>query len=197
MRTVVYLLRHGDYENPKNIFHGRLPGFPLSKNGIRQVKLLASVLKSKPIVAIYTSPLARAKQTAEIIVRFQKKPIQIIEDTRLLDIRTPLQGKSRTFMDSIKWNFYHKRYIRAGGETLEEISERMRSFFGDILVKHKGKHLVIVTHGDPIMVLKVKYLGERLSVRNVHSLDYVPMAGGYEIVFDTSGRVMSLASLKP
>ena len=66
--TQIFLIRHGSVDNPDDISYGRLP-IPLSKKGREELLSLAGVLKSHSIKFdhLYTSPLVRAKQTAQII----------------------------------------------------------------------------------------------------------------------------------
>ena len=64
----IYLVRHGEVYNPRNIIYGNLPGYSLSKNGILQIQNVADQLFDKtnnPI--IFSSPLERAIESAEII----------------------------------------------------------------------------------------------------------------------------------
>lgn len=190
MRTVVYLCRHAAYENPQDIFHGRLSGFPLSEEGRRDARRLARELSARPIVAVYSSPLTRAYQTAQIIAAEHNLPVSV--DPRLIDIKTPLEGAPRQYIDSIDGNFYTPDLIAAGGEQLREIVSRMHECITEKASQHKGRELVVVSHGDPIMCLRVKYLGKRRLSHRTIRVNYVPQAGGLEIAFDESDNVTYL-----
>jgi broad specificity phosphatase PhoE len=189
MQTVVYLLRHAAYSNPKKIFHGRLPGFPLSREGKKQAERLASRLKGKSIVAVYSSPLTRARETAQIIAREFALPVTI--DKRLMDIRTPLQGKPLRYIEAMKGGLYTSELIAQGGERLREIFDRMDSCMRDIVKKHRG-HVVVVSHGDPIMSIQCRYRGIRLPHKFPYDETYVPQASGYEIRFQ-NGKPVSVS----
>lgn len=193
MRTTLYLLRHAAYENPKKIFHGRLPGFPLSAIGREQAKRLAVVLKKKPISAVYSSPLTRAYQSAHIIARQFSLTVKI--DNRLMDIKTPLQGKPLENIDDIKGDMYKPEFIAMGGERLRDVFERMDSCIRDIVKRHPGQHIAVVSHGDPIMSITYKYLGMRLPRKFPYDQSYVQLASGYEIRFQ-NGSVRSLTPLR-
>ncbi len=182
MITIVYLIRHADYENPKNIFHGRLPGFPLSKEGKVQAQKLVTLLKDKPLAAVYSSPLTRAYQTAEIIAAPHRLKIQT--DKRLMDIKTPLQGKPISYLHSINFQVYRHEFIKAGGEKLSDVFKRMDSFFKDMLRRYPGKVLAVVSHGDPIMSIGFKYRGRPLYSRMPFEKDYVGVAHGYKLMFN-------------
>lgn len=65
--TLIILVRHGERErNIKGMFRGRT-NFPLNERGLVQAQDLAQELKRFPLKYIYTSPLYRARQTAEAI----------------------------------------------------------------------------------------------------------------------------------
>ncbi len=191
--TVVYLIRHSDYENPKNLFHGRLPGFPLSGKGKKMAERVATYLADKPIVAVYSSRLTRAYETAEIIAK--KHHLKVITDKRLLDIKTPLQGKSTAYVDAMDANLYQPKFIAAGGERLEDVYKRTDNFLKEKVLQHNGASIVIVTHGDPIMSTYTIYSGKRLPKWYSNTRWYVPMAGGFKIVFDTVKKLPTISHL--
>jgi broad specificity phosphatase PhoE len=193
MITTVYLLRHGAYENPKAILHGRLPGFPLSAEGKKAVSLLAALLAKEPIIAVYSSRLTRSYQTAQIIAK--KVHTKVIVDRRLLDVRTPLQGMPRAYIDKLDSDFYQPEYIRAGGESLEDIYKRMDSFIRSKVRQHTGREFVIVSHGDPIMSVVTRYEGKPLPRKFSINSWYVPQASGFKIEFDATGKPIQLTKL--
>src|ERR1017187_642478 len=62
--TVVHLLRHGEVYNPQGILYGRVPGFHLSEDGRLMAKAAADFLGGRDVVALLSSPLDRALETA-------------------------------------------------------------------------------------------------------------------------------------
>jgi len=74
--TTIYLLRHGQVENPKRVVKERLPGFPLSEVGREEGKEIAQFLARKNISAVYYSPLLRTKQTAQIIASLVRSSLR-------------------------------------------------------------------------------------------------------------------------
>ena len=192
--TTVYLIRHGAYENPKQIFHGRLPGFPLSKEGKQKAEKLAGFLNKHSIAVIYSSRLTRAHQTAEIIAKKIHKKVWI--DRRLLDIRTPLQGKPYAFARTYDGNFYQDKLIRMGAERLSDVFSRIDRFLRGKVKIHAGRHFVVVTHGDLIMSVYDRYSGRNwpqwgYSFKNW----YVPQASGIKVEFDASGSPVRVTKL--
>ena len=74
-------LRHGEVKNPKDILYYNIPGYGLSKKGIKQAKHVAEKLKKDyKIEKIISSPLLRARQTSEIVNNVLKKEITISEE---------------------------------------------------------------------------------------------------------------------
>src|SRR6516225_10132882 len=90
--TRVLMIRHTDVHNPANIIYGRLPRFGLSALGRNQAKSVADFLEDLPIVALYSSPQLRARQTAEIINRTIQLP-RIHTSSRLSEVRTGYEGQ--------------------------------------------------------------------------------------------------------
>ena len=189
--TTIYLLRHGDYENPLNIFHGRLPGFPLSTLGLEQARRLGESMADLPITAVYASPLTRTYQTAQAIANIHHLPVQT--DDRLMDLVTPLQGKPISYMESINWSFFRREFIKQGGEKLSQVFSRMDSCIREKAALHPGKHIVFLSHGDPVMAIKIKYLGMALRSRK-EMYPYVEVAAGYIIRMDGLGKILSVAN---
>lgn len=154
MITRIFFVRHGEVDNPDKVMYGRLPGFPLSQNGRNQITKTAQFLSEENISAIYSSPLLRTKQTAEIISEILYLPINYSEE--ILEVRTSLQEKTFSYVAAHfpKMNVYISVKNNPSDETIENIAKRMQKFVDKIIKKHKGKNIVVVGHGDPIMIFK-------------------------------------------
>jgi probable phosphoglycerate mutase len=146
---MIYLVRHGEYDNPRNINPGRLP-VPLSSDGISQARKLCNYFKDKNIAIIYSSPVLRCKQTAEIIA---DNRIPIFYDTRLAETLSAYQGMWYDGKIDSEDLFGHRKEL--GGESYEDIKSRMLSFFNQV-VKREGGNSIICSHSDPLWCL---YLG--------------------------------------
>lgn len=152
-KTIIYFMRHGEVYNPKDILYGRLPGFNLSESGRKKVIIQAGQLKKEGIEAIYSSPLLRTRQTAAIIAGVLK--IKPIISYLLIEVRLIIQGMPLLeFRKSIQPDIYDKKYTLRGQESIEEIQRRISRFLRLVLKKHSGKKILVVSHGDPIVILK-------------------------------------------
>ncbi len=194
MRTIIYLVRHGDVHNPDQVVYGRLPNFPLSEEGKKQAHKLGKHLSTKKIAAIYASPLERTHETASIVASYHPD-LTVFHDERLLEVWAPhFEGKPVKEAEKVHWDFYRPEFTMTGDEKLEDIWERMSEFIDDAIRKHKGKEIVIVSHGDPIMVSMVKYKGKRLHLPAIRGEEYVEKANGFILVFD-GFRAIEVAKL--
>ncbi|MHC4423816.1 MAG: histidine phosphatase family protein, partial [Planctomycetota bacterium] len=82
---ILYLLRHGESAaNVERIFAARRINPPLSAIGREQIKRQSKTLASIGFDACYTSPLLRAKQSAEILG--QEIGLQFIETEALMEV---------------------------------------------------------------------------------------------------------------
>ena len=162
MKTVIYFMRHGEVHNPAGVVYGRLSGFRLSENGIKQVEKSALYFKRVKLDKIYSSPLLRARQSAQIIADHVDKKVQI---SRLLtEVRLVHQGISlETYHRELQPFIYHSKYQKEGQESIDEITKRMMKFVKLIIKKFENKSVLAVSHGDPILILKTDILGRKFN----------------------------------
>lgn len=159
--TKITALRHAESEgNLIPIYQGELPGTDLTKHGQQQAQAVGAWMKTKNVDIIYCSPLARTKQTAQAIA--DATGAELLTDERLREVSFgEWEGKTVDFSDLtfVKERRAHKLevgkpesiYHFEGMETWSSIQERVQSFLDDILPKHKGQHVVVVTHADPMI----------------------------------------------
>lgn len=146
----IYLLRHCDYANPRNILPGRLP-VELSQKGRKRALELREEFAQKKIKRIYSSAVLRCKQTAEIIAN---GVIPIEYDQRLLETHSAYQG---FWVENAEtdWRDFFAHKNELGGEGLQDIYLRVSHFYRELLekIETEGDYL-ICSHGDPLMALQ-------------------------------------------
>lgn len=165
--TTISFIRHGQFENPDGVYHGRLPGFPLSQEGRREVEAVAEALvadEDEPVSIVYTSPMQRTQQTAAIIqAAFDPPPpLQVI--SLLNEIHSPFDGSPREQMDRREWDFYTGTSFPY--EQPQDVLQRVLSFIQRARRLHGGEHVVAVSHADPIAFLWLWLFDEEPSVEN-------------------------------
>jgi len=146
----VYLLRHGEtsYNADGNRYCGRTD-IGLTLKGIKQAETVKEQLKGKHIDAVYSSPLSRARITAEIATGKQVKT-----DERIIEVDFGRwEGKTKEEFcveDPQSWDDWaaNPGIAKAGraGESGNEIVARVDAFFTEMLNKHAGETIVVVGH---------------------------------------------------
>ncbi len=101
-QTTISLIRHGQVYNPGRVIYGRLPGFGLSNVGKRQVESTAEYLRLTNLAVIYSSPLLRARETADIIQQFHKDQSVMIADP-INEVRFQFEGQPMDNMADRNW----------------------------------------------------------------------------------------------
>ena len=145
-------------------------------------------MKRRPIAALYTSPLERAKETLTYVGKHFGHLTPMVDD-RIIEVGSPLEGRSWEELEKEQWNFYRfSEHTRGGGEHLSDIWKRMRRFLTETARKHRGQEIVAVSHGEPIMVTHTKYTGKRLHLPIVRQ-HWVNNAAGIRLVFNESRSV--------
>jgi broad specificity phosphatase PhoE/nitrite reductase/ring-hydroxylating ferredoxin subunit len=165
-RTDILFVRHADVHNPENVFYARLPRFKLSEQGLKDAEVTAQALAKEPLAAIYTSPMLRAKQTARIIAR-QHPETPLYVTRRLIEIKTHFQGHPWSKMP--RHPEYYERM--AGDETVQQVFLRMQRLMFDLMKRYPGTGVVCVSHGDPIKILRMGYLGQPLTKQSAWEPD--------------------------
>jgi broad specificity phosphatase PhoE len=146
--TRVSLVRHGLVENPGGVYYGRLEGFGLAAEGRAQAAAAGQHLAHEAVVAIYHSPLLRARQTAEILRAHCTATASLAECALLNEIYSPFDGRSVEEMERRDWNFYHE--VSPPFEQPHDVLARILDFFELARQKYPRRHVVGVSHADPI-----------------------------------------------
>jgi len=161
--TELILARHGETAwNVKRVFRGR-EDVDLDEAGIRQAELLGKYLSSWHLEAIYSSPLRRALDTANMVARYQKVAVAIAEGLTDFDYgewqSLPEQEVKRLYPALLnKWHSNPDKVRIPGGESLEDVRRRAVGVVDGILVKHQG-NVLLVSHRVVIKVLACHLLG--------------------------------------
>lgn len=83
MRKDFYVFRHGETElNQQKRWQGSGMDYDLNENGVKQAQGLIEKLKDKGLEKIYSSPLKRAKHTAEVVAQVLNIPVEVRNDLR-------------------------------------------------------------------------------------------------------------------
>jgi broad specificity phosphatase PhoE len=160
----IFIVRHGqDEDNAQKILNGRR-NRSLTDLGKKQVKKIAGELKSYNIQVIYSSPLKRAVQTAQIIAGESGiKDINIHEELTERDFGI-LTGKLIADIPKYSQKILHSNGIQyfleaKGIESFPNLYKRARQVLQSIQKKHSDENVVIITHGDAGKMIRAAYYG--------------------------------------
>ncbi|MBM4124017.1 MAG: histidine phosphatase family protein [Nitrospira sp.] len=169
----ILLVRHGETDwNRSGQIMGERP-VPLNQAGEIQAKQLAALLKNRPVHALYSSPVARTRQTADILAATLNVAVQT--DRGLTEIGVG-QWEGRFWKDLtddiIRLNFYDNPSDARppGGETLREVQARavaaVERARADAALD--AGPLVFVSHADVVRAILAHYL--RFDLQRVRQL---------------------------
>lgn len=193
MNTVIHFIRHAANPNPDGLIPGRMAGFHLDEDGKKQAKKIGEFLKDRPIKAIYTSPLERTFETANIISDFFPKA-NITHSYDLIEVESSHWQSFK--LENLYLNDYYEAFIndpetREVSENLNGLAERMKKFTFNLCNEHKGEEVVCVSHMSPILALKLSLEGKSLQLLKTEEL---PTASITSFYFDENGKFIKVES---
>ena len=155
--TKVYLIRHGKTQwNLESRYQGANGDSPLLKDSYREIELLASSLQRIPFEHAYTSPLKRARVTAQALLNHLNPEIPLTIDSRLKEFNLgKMEGMH--FEDvAAKWpevlkNFRHHpdKYDESlvEGESFLEVIARFRAAIEEYCRQYPNGNILVISHG--------------------------------------------------
>ena len=159
----IYILRHGETAlNSKGVMQGWFDE-PLNENGRNLAVLTGQALKGIKFDHCISSPLIRAMETAEIVLRESENTVEIKTDDRIREMNFgDLDGRSLSEMGEEGYKFYMDPFHFAGfpnGEKIQDVCNRTQSFLKELAAGDDGKTYLISTHGCAMRAM-VNYLKE-------------------------------------
>ena len=168
----IYLVRHGQTAwNKARIFRGRTD-VQLNEQGRREAVCAARALRDVPLACVYTSPLSRARETAENIARLHG--VSVCAEPAFVDIDYGRWTEywdmevRRKFRDQHElWERSPERMRFPGGESLQDVRARAVPRLGELAKRHGAEAVAMVSHR---VVLKL-LLCEAKGLDNSHFWD--------------------------
>ncbi|MFC3356322.1 histidine phosphatase family protein [Sphingobacterium zeae] len=178
-------------QHPESVHHtngmiGSWYDWPLTEKGIQQAENIAANLKSEfrdTKFSVYTSPLSRTAQTADII----GKQFNVVPQWA-----TALKERylGRAVGQSVQWlrdnieqeeiSIYDKCFSDA--ESRFDVWQRMLPFYETILGSTE-ENIIIVSHGDSLSIFNVMWLG--LPAESLQTMDLYGVSGGVSLLYQT------------
>lgn len=166
--TLVLLVRHGQTPTTGKLLPGRAPGLHLGDAGKAQAQAAADAIAAmRPIDAVYSSPLERAKETAAPIAAARGLKVQIERGLLELDIGEWTGEELKTVARKPEWRTvqrYPSGFRFPGGESFNELQARIVGAIARLVAAHPGGTVVAVSHADPIKAAVVHATGAHLDM---------------------------------
>jgi len=150
--TLLYLIRHArSIWNAEGRWQGQADP-PLDDIGLKQAHALADHLRGEALAAVYSSPLARARQTAEIIAQTCHTPL--IFDDRLKERH--IGEWAGLTLEEVKARYptvYRPGWHingPPGGESQASLMARAAAVFAEIVADHPDTTVAVVSHGGTL-----------------------------------------------
>lgn len=189
----LYLIRHGQTDwNVAGMIQGR-HDIPLNAIGRLQAGALAQGMGKRPVTAVYSSPQARALETAKVIGESFKLTVEALP--QLMEISYG-SWEGRTVQDILTTDseLYHAWWNHPvtvsppGGETLAQVDERCRLAWEHIRSRITGD-VAVVSHGSTLAHLIVHLLKGQPEAReiivgnaSITTIEYCPETGACKLL---------------
>jgi len=156
--TVVHLVRHGEVHNPDGILYGRRDGFHLTERGRAMAQAAAASLATRDITVVRSSPLERARETADPIA--ERLGLGVGLDERVIESTSRFEGRTfgrgaNALRNPLLWRHLYNPLRPSWGEPYKAIVERMMAGVHDVRREAAGHEGVIVSHQLPIWTTRL------------------------------------------
>lgn len=165
--TRIYLMRHGEVEGHESKRYNGQADICLTPRGEAQYQLLKAKLERKQLAAVYSSDLQRCRFGADLLCRDRA-----FEPVALAELRELHIGQ----WEGMTWDEIRSRYPEQwqarlndlvhyrvpGGESLQELADRLLPTLQEIINRHQGKEIAIIAHGGVNRVLLLDAIGAPL-----------------------------------
>lgn len=161
--TFIHVVRHAEVRNPEGILYGRLPGYHLSDLGRQMAQATADHLADRPITYVVSSPLERARETAEPIAAAHG--LDVATDDTLIESSNRFEGRRvdrRTLLQPSSIPAVINPLRPSWGEPYRHIADRMRLALDEAREHAEGFEGVMVSHQLPIWMMRRSIQGRRL-----------------------------------
>ena len=153
--TVLHLVRHGESAGNVNPALRRSDDPPLTDRGRDQATRAAAALARSGLEAVYSSPLRRARETAELVARPRGLEVQLVAALGEVDmgaLSDTVEEAGRTEREAIfsAWLAGNRSRSFPGGEAFADVVRRVEGALRAVARAAAGMHVGVVTHRMPI-----------------------------------------------
>ena len=145
----IYVIRHGETDlNVRGVLQGWLDA-PLNDSGRLLAGITGRALRGVRFDGCFSSPLRRARETAETVLYESANPVPIVTDERLKEIFFGERDGSRMTPEEAQ-RFFTDPFSAGrfpGGEGVPDVCARTQAFLAELTARDDGKTYLVSTHG--------------------------------------------------
>ena len=191
--TTIHLIRHASYDLLGRVLAGRAPGHSLNPAGRAEAAQVATTLRNRPLAAILSSPIERARETARLIAA--PHGLDVLTEPALTEIDFGAwTGKTfQELNEAPGWaafNTFRGTAPTPGGETMLAAQARAVAALARLAACYPGAELAAVSHGDIIKAIIAHALGAPLDL--FHRLTIDPASRSVVALAESDARVLAV-----
>jgi broad specificity phosphatase PhoE len=156
--TTFFFVRHGESEaNAAHRFSGRTDS-PLTDRGRKQAEIVAAALDAVPFDRIVATPLSRSLDTALVIGRRRKMPVDVVDELIEIDVG----DRTGATFDEVRGlpDWKDDGFVAwPNGETLEQVLERALRAVRRLARETPDGTVLVIAHGGVTRILVSHFLG--------------------------------------
>lgn len=179
----IWMVRHGETDsNMAERVMGQRIDEPLNDEGRAQAEHSAEQLRAEPYDIIFSSPLKRAYETAQVIARARNIPIIVRDELKERNFGS-LSGKTWPEIDRAAGaepgTMHEKDYSQQydyhafGGESIEDVKRRLLHFTDALKRDYSNKRILIVAHGGILRLARKMFSQVSIGdIRNTELMEF-------------------------
>ncbi len=191
--TTFFLVRHAAHDRVGSVLCGRMPGVSLGALGREQARRLAERFANENVASIQSSPLERARETAEPIAARLAQGIAVNEGLAEIDFGA-WTGRSFSELHGDPawetWNGARSVSRPPGGESMLEAQMRIVRAIEALRGAYRERAVLLVSHSDVIKAALLYHLG--LPVDAYARIEIEPASISTLVVGDWGAKVVRL-----
>jgi probable phosphoglycerate mutase len=191
--TTLLLVRHAAHDRVNRVLCGRMPGVRLGAEGRAEAERVAERLSRESIALVQSSPLERARETAEPIARQLGVGVEVTDALHEIDVGEWTGRGFEDLRDDPRWMLWNsaRSITRApGGETMLDVQHRVLAHVEALAARVREGTVVLVSHADVIKAAIAYWLG--LPLDSLQRFEVAPASLSRVVVGDWGAKVLSL-----
>ena len=189
--TRVFLVRHCQASgNLDGVFQGSIDT-DITQTGQQQLEQLRERFRLQKLDAVYSSPLLRARRTADAVNFYHGLPVRIEQDLREIDAGVWEGEKWSEFPvkypeDTLNWNLYPWRFAPQGGEPMQQVYDRVWQVMQRIVCENPHSDIAVISHGCAIRNIMCHAYG--YEIEQLGEIDWYEQTSVTTLEFDEQGQ---------